>query len=140
MVHLSYLKRRFYEQAQPNFWKYKEDSESSQRKWFLDLVSSQNYLAFVSKKDHQLSGFVIGCLVNPPEVYDAGLTLFIDDFCVENTDNWMIDGLALYQRIREEAFSRDAKQVVIVSGSHDIKKRDFLREINLSLASEWYVG
>lgn len=83
---LSYQKRRAYEKAHPQFWKWAGQSgENAQRKWFLDLLKDENYICLTAKHVDKLVGFIIGKITPAPEVYNpGGLTLVIDDFCVDN--------------------------------------------------------
>ncbi len=49
MVLLSRAKRRFYEKAQPQFWKYAgEEGDNTQRIWFKELLVDKNYLMFTA--------------------------------------------------------------------------------------------
>ena len=36
--------------------------------------------------------------------------------------------------------SKGAAQILVVCGAHDLPKRKFLSEQNLSITSEWFVG
>ena len=91
MVELSHKKRSEYEKAQPNFWKMSQNSNEVQQKWLEEEFQKDKVISLrFEKKD-----FIIGKLVNPPEVYDSGLTLMVDDFCVESPDLWGSIGLQL---------------------------------------------
>ena len=136
MVNLSHSKRESYSEVQKQFWKMTKNSDDIQKKWFEELCEQEDVLALVSdNKD----GFVIGKIINPPEVYDAGLTLMIDDFCVADETLWMSIGKDLITEIKELAVNKNAKQILVVSGAHDTAKNNFLREMNLSVASNWFV-
>lgn len=79
--------------------------------------------------------------MHAPEVYDpGGLTLMIDDFCMKSENLWESVGNKLVEVIKFEAKSRGASQILVVCGAHDYTKRQFLKEQNLSIASEWFVG
>lgn len=86
MVDLSRVKRLAYEQVQPQFWKYAGGAEEIQNKWFNELLSKDDYIILVSESQDTVNGFIIGHIINPPEVYDAGLTVMVNDFCVANED------------------------------------------------------
>jgi hypothetical protein len=76
-----------------------------------------------------------------PEVYNpGGLTLIIDDFCVQSENLWQSVGHALIEETKAAAKAKGAKQILVVCGAHDHPKRKFLGEQNLSIASEWFVG
>ena len=76
-----------------------------------------------------------------PEVYNpGGLTLMIDDFCVQSENLWQSVGAGLIEETKDAAKAKGAKQILVVCGAHDNPKRKFLREQNLQVASEWFVG
>ena len=138
MVELSYQKRKSYEQAQPQFWKYAEGAEEVQAKWFEELLEHKDYILLVAKETSKVIGFITGKLVKAPEVYNpGGLTLMIDDFAC---DDWMGLGKQLMNRIAEIAKEKGAVQFCVVAGNHDLEKWEFLEEFGLSCASRWYVG
>lgn len=142
LVQLSYQKRRAYEQAQPQLWKYAgSHAETSQAQWFLKLRRQENHIMLTALRQEKIIGFIIGVLVPAPEVYNpGGLTLTIDDFCVEHDTDWPSTGSQLIRKITEIAKENHAVQIFTVCGAHDDAKRRFLQSIGLSLASEWYVG
>ncbi|MDX2050628.1 MAG: AAA family ATPase [Rickettsiaceae bacterium] len=93
------------------------------------------------KSGGDIVGFIIGRLMPAPEVYNpGGLTLMIDDFCVQSENLWESVGHELIEEAKAADKARGATQIVVVCGAHDLPKRKFLREQNLSIASEWYVG
>jgi len=140
MVALSYKKRRDYEQAQPLFWKYAEGAEKSQEDWFAELLGKDDHVMLVAKSEQIILGFVIGRIIPCPEVYAAGLTLMIDDFCVSSSGLWESVGKKLIEEIKIYSKKKGAKQILIVCGAHDQPKRELLKNTNLNIASEWYVG
>lgn len=143
MVSLSRAKRLAYEKAQPKFWRYGGASgDLAQRKWFQELLTHKDYLMFIAHdKNQKILGFVIGKLVSPPEVYNpGGLTLMIDDFCVQSEDLWESVGTQLIDAIKVAAKSQNTVQILMVCGAHDHSKRKFLMTQKLSIASEWFVG
>lgn len=140
MVSLSYAKRRSYEKAQPQFWGYKEGAEESQSKWFKELLLQDDYIILVAEDENKMLGFIIGRLIEAPEVYDPkGLTLMIDDFCVETENDWSFVGGQLIEKIKPKAKSKGASQILVVCGVHDEPKRQFLKALGLNVASEWYI-
>jgi chloramphenicol 3-O-phosphotransferase len=143
MVSLSKAKRLAYEKAQPQFWCYAGDAgDKIQHDWFCELLNDKNHIMFAAESDaKEILGFVIGKLMPAPEVYNpGGLTLMIDDFCVQSENLWQSVGIKLIEKIKAAAKVKGATQVVVVSGSHDLPKRKFLSEQNLQVASEWFVG
>jgi len=142
MVLLSRAKRRFYEKAQPQFWKYAgAEAEVVQEKWFEELLGRDDHIMLTAIRDDVIVGFVIGKLMPAPEVYNpGGLTLMIDDFCVADDVEWHSVGYKLVQEIKAIAKTKEATQMLVVCGAHDEPKRRFLMNQNLSIASEWFVG
>lgn len=140
MVALSYEKRRTYEKVQPKFWKYAgTQAESSQANWFESLLKDDNYIILVAKSGEKIVGFVIGKLTASPEVYNpGGLTLLVDDFCVDDEVNWQFAGKLLIDEIKKHAKAKGAVQMVVVCGNHDISKADILVESDLAIVSNWY--
>jgi len=140
MVDLSYLKRRNYEKAQSKFWRYQEGAEYAQSEWFQQLLMDINYIMLIAKSGEEIIGFIIGKIMPAPMVYDpGGLTLMIDDFCVKE-DKWSEIGTPLIEKIKKISKEKGARQLVVVSGDHDIDKCRFLDQAGLSVASRWYVG
>ena len=143
MVSLSKAKRNLYEKAQPQFWRYAgEEGNKAQGEWFKQLLEDKNYVMFTAESDSQeIIGFVIGKLISATEVYNpGGLTLMIDDFCVQSENLWQSVGARLIEEIKTAAKDKGATQILVVCGAHDYPKRKFLNEQNLSIASEWFVG
>lgn len=142
-VLLSISKRLEYEKAQPQFWRYAgEEGDKAQEKWFKELLDDKNYVMFCAESETQeIVGFVIGKLMPAPEVYNpGGLTLMIDDFCVKSENLWHSVGHKLIEETKATAKDKGATQIIVVCGAHDLPKRKFLNEENLSIASEWFVG
>ena len=71
-VRFSYSKRLDYEKAQPQFWKYAGDSaEDSQKKWFEELLTRDDYIILTATRHDIVVGFIIGKLMPSPEVYSV---------------------------------------------------------------------
>lgn len=143
MLVLSKSKRLTYEGAQPQFWRYAgESGDHAQKQWFTELLETQDYLMLTARRQTQgILGFVIGKIIPAPEVYNpGGLTLMIDDFCVQSENLWISVGVKLMEAIKVAAKAKGALQILVVCGAHDSPKRKFLVKENLSIASEWFVG
>ncbi|MES2212490.1 MAG: GNAT family N-acetyltransferase [Pseudomonadota bacterium] len=141
MVALSEKKRRDYEKAQPIFWKHATDANSVQMAWFKTLLADKNHLVQVTECNGAMTGFIIGRLRQAPEVYaPGGLTLEVDDYCVSSDDLWWSVGRALLEQLCNMAKAQGAVQVVVVSGGHDVAKRNFLKSMGLTIASDWFTG
>ncbi len=134
MVGLSHEKRAAYEKIQPNFWKMAENSNEIQAKWFEEELKNPKVIALTCENN---LGFIIGKLVNPPEVYSAGLTLMIDDFCVKSPELWGNIGKKLLEKCIEMGKFAGAEQILVVCGKHDRAKYNLLESMELSTASVW---
>jgi hypothetical protein len=135
MVNLSYVKRFDYSIIQPYFWKMAKNSNEVQSQFFNEEITKDDVMSLCNTDK---PGFIIGKLVNPPEVYDAGLTLMIDDFCVKTYNLWNSVGRELLEECIKISKDRGAKQVLVVSGCHDTNKNDLLAQMNLLTTSIWY--
>ena len=135
MVELSHQKRLAYSKKHQNFWKMAENSDEMQKKYFEKELENENVIALIYE-DKQ--GFIMGKLITPPEVYDAGLTLMIDDFCVKSDDLWITIGNKLLDECQREAKIMGAKQILVVCGDHDTQKFLLLEAMNMNVASRWY--
>jgi N-acetylglutamate synthase-like GNAT family acetyltransferase len=134
MVELSHQKRLAYSKEQPNFWKMAKNSDEIQKKYFEKELKNDNVIALIYEEKQ---GFIIGKLVTPPEIYDAGLTLMIDDFCISG-DLWMTIGKELLDECQKRVKNMGAKQILIVCGDHDMQKFSLLETMSMNIASRWY--
>lgn len=141
-VALSYKKRRAYEKVQPQFRKYAgPEAEKSQKQWFEELLRLDDHIMLAAVYKEKILGFIIGRLMSAPKVYNpGGLTLMIDDFCVESKHDWNSIGQKLIKEIKKLAKTKNATQFLVVCGAYDEPKRNFLKSMGLTVASEWYVG
>ena len=112
-----------------------ENSDEMQKKYFEKELENENVIALIYE-DKQ--GFIMGKLTTPPEVYDAGLTLMIDDFCVKSDDLWIIIGNELLDECQKKGKIMGAKQILVVCGDHDTQKFLLLEAMNMNVASRWY--
>ena len=135
MVEMSYQKRLNYSKKQKIFWKISENSDEIQKKYFEKELKNKNVIALIYQEKQ---GFVMGKLISPPEVYDAGLTLMIDDFCVKSDDLWLTIGKELLNECQREVKIMNAKQILVVCGDHDRQKFLLLETMNMRVASRWY--
>ena len=141
MVELSDQKRREYEKAQPQFWRRHEQANENQAAWFKEILKRDDHILLIAEEDHHVMGFIIGSIIAAPSVYDpGGQTLMIDDFCVEENTTWRTVGTKLIDAIHSIAKQKGAVQILVVCGHHDLSKRQFLKDKQLELVSEWYVG
>lgn len=79
MVALSYIKRRNYEKAQPQFWQYAgPKAENIQAEYFKELLSRDDHIILVASSSNlNINGFIIGKLMQALEVYNPGGLTFI---------------------------------------------------------------
>ncbi|QED23861.1 GNAT family N-acetyltransferase [Candidatus Deianiraea vastatrix] len=137
IVELSYEKRLTYSKHQPNFWKMSENSNAVQEEWFESEIENPKVIALA---DGEKQGFIMGKIITPPEVYDAGLTLMIDDFCVKNENLWQTLGREMLNECIKIGKTKGVVQVLVVSGDHDMAKNKLLEDMNLAVASRWYTA
>lgn len=91
----------------------------------------------IAESENKIIGFIIGKIIKAPEVYDPlGLTLMIDDFCIETENDWHLVGTKLVEEIKNKTKAKNISQILIVCGGHDEPKRLFLKSIGLNIASE----
>ncbi|MDP1725119.1 MAG: GNAT family N-acetyltransferase [Alphaproteobacteria bacterium] len=141
MILLSDAKRESYEKVQPQFWKRADNAHEKQTEWFHALLNQPDHILLVAEINNKIKGFIIGRLIPAPEVYNpGGLTLMIDDFCVAEPSMWQSIGAALLFELKKQAKLKNVSQILVVCGHHDKPKKTFLDEMNLSIASNWYVG
>ena len=73
--------------------------------WMIDWTSSTRFAEEIKKENvitlftKDRGGFLIRKIISPLEVYDAGPTLMIDDFCVKSSDLWLSIDLKLLNEI-----------------------------------------
>jgi hypothetical protein len=146
MVRLSEIKHDSYQKAQPQFWRKAKNANQIQAKWFEKLLNDKNYILLVGEFKNpknikkRLVGFVIGNLVKAPEIYNPELTLMIDDFCIENNYSWDSIGNNLLLHLKDLAQKKKTTQILAVCSHHDKEKCQFLEEMGLNIASNWYAG
>ncbi len=83
---LSALKRKQYENYQPQFHKEAEGAVELQTVFLKDFLSKENVIALIYGDGAQkINGFIIGAVVNSPPVYNpGGKVCFVDDFMVSD--------------------------------------------------------
>ena len=140
ILNLANAKRLEYETHQPVFWRVAPDAIARQREYIASQIADERVITLVANSGDELIGFVIGCLVPSPPVYNpGGLTCSVDDFVVNRSDLWETVGADLLDQVREVALSKGAVQVV-VCGHLDDPKRQVLEKSSLTIASEWWVA
>jgi hypothetical protein len=138
---LARQRREEYEIAQPQFWRVAEHAVPLHKAFLAHMIESDEVESLVAVDGDELLGYVFAAIGPAPPVYDpGGPTASIDDYTVATDDLWRSVGIELCREMRVRLTERGAVQLVVVCGHHDEAKRSALRELELSLASEWYVG
>ncbi|HEX8235927.1 MAG TPA: GNAT family N-acetyltransferase [Abditibacteriaceae bacterium] len=141
MVELSDTKRTQYAEYSPLFWRKAEGASEKQTPFFKAQVERENNIVLVYEESGKVEGFVIASLTTAPPVYDpGGQVCGVDDFVVSGPERWHTVGEALLAEVKSQAKARGAVLSVLVCGHLDEPKRDMLRKIGFSIASEWYVN
>lgn len=141
MIELAERKRLQYELFQPVFWRKAADSRQKQIPYFEHLLGKETCVALVHEQNGQIDGFIIGTILPAPPVYDpGGLTCLVDDFALADEKAWESLGAALLAAVRQKVATRGVVQTVVVCAHLDEPKQSMLRDVGLSVASEWYVG
>lgn len=105
------------------------------------MLGRDDHVLLIAESQNKVVGFIIGRIMNAPEVYNpGGQTLMIDDFCVSASSQWESTCGKLLAELQKIAKLKGAEQTLVVCGAHDEPKREFLRKCGLNVASEWYVG
>ncbi len=139
-VELVEARRRRYETFEPRFWKKAANSKDSSKSWFSHLFSDSGTVSIVAAKDPHILGFLIGCEIQVPPVYEpGGRTVLVDDFCVAE-GQWADVGASLLAAAKQEFHERGFVQLVVVGARLDLEKSAFLETTDLSLASTWWTG
>ncbi len=137
---LAAQKRKQYENYQPVFHKESEKALEIHSVFLKDTLSKENTMVWVSEKNDQIDGFIIGAVVSAPPVYNPGGKIcFVDDFMVERPELWATVGRELLDKVMESAKDKGAVLANVVCGPLDQAKRDLLSGQKFGVASEWHV-
>jgi GNAT superfamily N-acetyltransferase len=141
LIAIAAKKREQYQSYEPQFWRPASDAVDKQRQFFRALIKDEDVAVVVATGPRHVQGFAMARTLEAPPVYDpGGLTCLVDDFAVDDDSDWPKVGPLLLQALAGWAASRGASQVVIVTARMDGAKRQVLRDAQLSVASEWWVG
>ncbi len=142
LLGLAAKRREQYRRYEPQFWQPADDAVDGQRGFFRDLIDDDDVAVLVATDPSDaVRGFAVARNVQPPPVYDpGGLTCMVDDFTVVDESDWPEAGPVLLESLAAWATGRGASQLVAVTARLDEAKRQMLRDAQLSLASEWWVG
>jgi GNAT superfamily N-acetyltransferase len=140
MVAMADERRSAYSKLAPQFWRPATNAAELQFPFYKSFIADPDFLSLVAKDSSEYMGFLMAKLVNPPPVYNpGGPSCFIDDFYVRNS-RWERYGTPLLSRAREWAAKNGASQFVIVSGTSDTSKMNFLESQELLNTSTWFTG
>lgn len=138
---LAEQKRRHYEAWQPVFHKNAPGATHSHRQFLMDQMHHEASIILVADIAGDVAGFLWGRFVDAPPVYaPGGKILAIDDFVVKDEAQWPLLGPQLLKAIWERGKAQGAVLLNVVCGPKDASKRKLLESLNLSVASEWWVG
>jgi len=133
-------RRDEYQVQAPVFWKKSAKSAVWTKGYYRFLLLTRRATVIVAEEFGTITGFLIAMRARVPPVFDPGPTIFIDDFCVASPDRWADTGGALIRHLRAIAKERGWRQIIVVSGTADAPKNDFLSSIALSETSSWWTG
>lgn len=133
--------RARYEVYQPVFWRRAARRVAKSRLYFSFQILNPRTTVLVCERH----GLILGCLLAlwtpAPPVFDpGGPTITVDDFCMANEADWPAVGGALIDHLRAIGRQRGWYQLVVINAAADLPKTRFLRSIDLSVASTWWVG
>ena len=139
MAHIAELRRLHYQEFEPVFWNKAENSEKIGMAFFHHLIKDSSTHMFVIDGKNGVTGFLIAKEAQSPPVYNpGGSTYVIDDYALANPATWSVQGKALLEYIQQYAKENDWKQLVIVCGDQDTKKKTMLEQAGLRIVSNWY--
>ena len=140
MVRLIERKRAAYEQAQPVFWKRAATAAARTTAWYRLALLRPRTIVLVATRNGDPCGFLIAMPTRVPPVYDpGGPTVTVDDFAVAD-DDWTGIGMPLLTELRRIGRIRHWRQIVVIAGAADAAKLALLRDMDLAIASTWWVG
>jgi len=137
---LAARKREQYATYEAQFWRISKDADSVHPLWLGHLIEDEGTVALVAEADGVFAGYLFATITFVPPVYDPGATATIDDFAVSDNTFWPTVGVELVHEAKRRLAEKKVVQVVVVCGHRDEAKRSMLHTLDLSLASEWYVG
>ncbi len=141
MLDLAETKRVQYATYTPRFHQPAPNARSVHRPFLESQLQREKIIALVADDAGIINGFLIASTGPAPPVYDVGgLTTGVDDFAVRHPSLWATVGRALLDEVRARAQEQGSVQLIVVCSPKDTPKRDMLRDANLDVASEWFVG
>lgn len=133
--------REQYQQYERQFWRISADADEVHPLWLAHLVDDEGTVALVADDDDgDFAGYAFGTVTFVPPVFDPGATATVDDFAVRDDALWPTLGADLLTEAKRRLAEKKVVQIVVVCGHRDTAKRAMLQQLDLSLASEWYVG
>jgi len=128
-----------YSLVNPKIWQLSTSFHYDYQK-YLEKHFSKNGLGYVHKTGDKIDGMITAKVIMPPSVYSAGLTCFIEDFCVSDDNTWNTIGLNLLKKVCYDAKVLKSTQVILVSPNNDHAQQSFFKKIGLSNCSQWWTG
>ena len=141
ILQIAGARRQQYVEYQPEFWRPAQDAVDRQRAFFASLLGSDDAFFGVAREQGKVFGFALARMVDAPPVYDpGGPSCVVDDFAVADPEDWSEIGPMLLDAVGKWGAGRGATQLVAVVAQLDDAKRTVLKEFQLTIASEWWVG
>ena len=133
LLEIGEKKRRLYETFSPIFWRVSATPRTEFALYMTQLVEAADNIALVA----EVSGYVTGyCIVQKAKEPGGA---YLDDFTVENQEEWASDGVALLSHAARRASERELTSFVIVCGHADAPKRAALESLGFSRYQNWWV-
>jgi hypothetical protein len=141
VLQIADARRQQYVEYQPQFWRPAQDAVDRQGAFFASLLARDDAFLGVARQGGRVYGFALARMIDAPPVYDpGGPTCVVDDFAVADPEDWSKVGPMLLDAVRKWGAGNGATQLVVVVAQLDGPKRAVLKESQLTIASEWWVG
>lgn len=139
VVAMSAKKRKDYSLVQPLFWKPGPKADEVQYKYLSGLIKEQGTLGLVLKKNKSVEGFIIGELYPSGPLYSGFGLCKVDDYMIKD-QRWETTGHSLLSSLHQQSLIKGVNNLYIVSGYHDLPKKEFLARVGLKKVSDWWTG
>lgn len=140
IAELMAIRHGFYQAANPKIWTVGTDFVESYSNRIKNINSSNNFgYVSVNSKD-KLLGAVFGKIIDPPGVYNPGVTCLIEDFAVGNDCDWHTVAPKMLQRILSDFPNSQIKQFVFITPVAYVGQQNFFQSIGIYNCSQWWTG
>lgn len=140
MANLAARKRRQYRDHAAPFQRPAANATEVHEAFLPKLLAWPAFQVLVHESAGVVDGFIVGRFGSAPPPFGAGPLVHVDDFAVEEPDDWGSVGRSLLTALTRRAVEADIDTAIVVSGprSVDPAKVAFLSEW-LSVTAEWWV-